>query len=71
MTQSKRGGARPGAGRAPTTGRRGGVAVSFRLSPAEDERAGAVLATGETRSALAQRLFLEEIERRERAGYLR
>lgn len=65
MTPSKRGGARPGAGRAPTTGRRAGVAVSFRLSSAEDERAGAVLRDGETRSALAQRLLLEEIARRE------
>lgn len=60
-----KGGVRPGAGRPSTTGRRGGVAVSFRLSPAEDARAEAVLAGGETRSALAQRLMLEEIERRE------
>lgn len=40
--------------------------MSFRLSPTEDARAGAQLAPGETRSSLAQRLLLEEIERRER-----
>lgn len=63
-----RGGARPGAGRPATTGRRGGPAVSFRISPDEDSRGAQVLTDGETRSSLAQRLYLEEIERRERAG---